>query len=98
MKKFDCFLIIALITFVLVYFYLFTLYGDSVTRCKILRNILFLYTVIIEIMFFQKKIFFQITEMEQQILKAINHIKYCISSNKCPRCLLNFENARCGAY
>ena len=42
-----------------------------------LRNILFLllYTVIIEISHFLKSNY-QITEMEQQILKAINHIKY----------------------
>ena len=64
MKKLDYFLIISVKTF----FYLCNLYVDTVTRYYYTQSSLKLCT-------FQKNNY-QTTEMEQQILKAINHIKY----------------------
>ena len=55
--------------------YLWTLYGDTVTRYKILQNILYYAQSSLKLRIFQKSNY-QITEMEQQILKTINHIKY----------------------
>ena len=32
------------------------------------------------------------------VLVETTFTKYCISSNKCSQCLLNFEAVRCGTY